>query len=393
MKLLRWKSVAFALLLGLFLAAITFGLRESFWSSSDYGLLSLSHPIHLEWRVSHWETFPAPGLVGHPGIPFYFASWVVVALVVPSFSAAGFDRYSEIIANAEAIYVANQAIAISLIALSSFLFVRVAARVAPFGVILAALGLWLGSSYQAVLTSTSLSIETFALPLNVLFLWILLRIAVATRISIADSLIAGLVAAFGYLMKLPYLCVAFGLAAAFLSSFIIHRVGLISALKRSLLSLVYFVLCIAMIGYVVIGAEGLEALLRFHESVLFHSGHYGTGEVGLLDASHAKAAFNSFITYGSFALWAALLLGLVTIASRTAGLIRDLSGSTPCWRSMASPGYHWSRSTCRAPNHAFFWEASLPCASLLQRFTWKLMVARSVSLAPRPSHSSTGCGT
>lgn len=276
-------------------------------------MLSLSHAIHLEWRLSHWESNPAPGLAGHPGIPFYFASWLAIALVVPSFSVAGFDRFSEIVANAESIYVANQAIAIVLVALSSYAYVRVATRVAPLGVILAALGLWLGSTYQAILTSTSLSIETFALLLNVLFLWILLRLAASPRISAANSVIAGAVAALGYLLKLPYLYVAFGLAAAFIASTVVHQTGFVRSLKSAALMTASFVVCVASVGYGVIGEAGFHALLRFHKSVLLHSGHYGEGESGVVQASHAKAAFSSFLTYGSMAPWVALMLGLTCV--------------------------------------------------------------------------------
>ena len=305
----RRTAVLVAVVLAAFLAVITFSLRGSFWSSQDYGMLSLSHAIHLEWRLSHGESFPAPGLAGHPGIPFYFASWLAVALVVPSFSVAGFDRFSEIIANAEPIYVANQVIAITLVALSSYAFVRVATRVVPIGVALAALGLWLGSTYQAILTSTSLSIETFALPLNVLFLWILLRLAASPKISTADAIMAGLIAALGYLMKLPYLYVACGLGAACLTSAFVHRVGIVQGLRSVALIAASCVLCVAAVGYSVIGEAGLNALLIFHKNVLFHSGHYGTGEIGLLQASHAKAALDSFLYYGSFAPWAALMFG------------------------------------------------------------------------------------
>lgn len=305
----RRTAVVTAIVLAAFLAALTFSLQGSFWTSQDYGMLSLSHAIHLEWRLSYGELFPAPGLAGHPGIPFYFASWLAVALVVPSVSAAGLDRFSEIIANAEAIYVANQTIAITVVALSSYAFVRIAARVVPIGVALAALGLWLGSTYQAILTSTSLSIETFALPLNVLFLWILLRLAASPKISTANAVMAGLIAALGYLMKLPYLYVACGLAAACLTSAVIHRVGIVQGLKSATLIASSFVLCVAAVGYSVIGEAGLDALLIFHKNVLFHSGHYGNGEIGLLQASHAVAAFDSFLFYGSFAPWAALMFG------------------------------------------------------------------------------------
>ena len=309
----RRRAVIIAVLLGVFLATMTFSLRGSFWTSQDYGMLSLSHALHLEQRLRHWESNPAPGLAGHPGIPFYFASWLAVALVVPPFSAAGFDRFSEIIANAEAIYVANQAIAIVLVALGCYAFVRVATSVATLGVILAALGMWLGSTYQAILTSTSLSIETFALPLNVLFLWILLRLAASPRISAADSVIAGVVAALGYLLKLPYLYVAFGLFAAFIASTIVHRTRFVRSLKTAALMTTSFVVCVAGVGYSVIGEAGFHALLRFHKSVLLHSGLYGEGESGVVQASHVKSALHSFLSYGSMAPWVALMLGLMCV--------------------------------------------------------------------------------
>ena len=321
------RAAAVAILLGMFLAVLTFSLRGSFWDANDYGLLSLSHAIHFEWRLTHWDSIPSPGLAGHPGILFYFASWLALALTIPSFLPADFERFSKIMANAEAIYIANQAIAIVVVALSAGAFVRVASRITSFGVILAALGIWLGSSYQSFMTSTALSIETFALQLNVLLLWILLKFTRTARISNGDLIIGGLVAASGYLMKLPYLYVAFGVIAAFTASCVINRATLIRTLSGLAIIVSTFMLAVAGIGYGVIGKLGFEDLLRFHEAVLLHSGHYGNGDIGVLQASHAKAAFNSFLAYGSTAPWLALILGLLCIGLTI----------TVAWTRKASP--------------------------------------------------------
>lgn len=315
----RRIAIVTAVALAAFLALLTFSLRGSFWTSQDYGMLSISHAIHLEWRLSHGESFPAPGLAGHPGIPFYLASWLAVFLVVPSFSGAGYERFSEIMANIETIYLANQAIAIALIAVSTYAFIRVTARVASAGVILVALGLWLGSSYQAILTSTALSIETFALPLNILFLWILLRLATHPRISVTDAVACGLVAALGYLLKLPYLYIAMGLGAAFIAHVVVNRTGMVHSAKNAAIMIASFLLCIGSIGYSVIGETALMELFRFHESVLFHTGYYGNGAPGVIDISHAKAALQSFLAYGSMAPWVALMLGFACIVFAVRG--------------------------------------------------------------------------
>jgi hypothetical protein len=309
----RRNAIVAAVALGVFLAFLTFGLRGSFWTSADYGMLSLSHAIHLEWRVNQWQNYPAPGLAGHPGIPFYFASWLAVALVVPSFSPGGFDRFSEIVANAEGIYVANQMIAIAVIVLSSYAFFRIARKVVSTRVALVALGMWLASTYQVLLTATSLSIETFAFPLNVLFLWMLVRLATDARISATNCLLAGLVAATGYLLKLPYLYVAVGLGAAILASVLINRRGVLHSVQSIVLMVDSFVLCVAGVGYAVLGEVALNALLNFHHDVIFHSGFYGSGAAGLVESSHAKAAWASLMKFGAFASWVALMLGFICV--------------------------------------------------------------------------------
>lgn len=316
------NALLIATVLGSALALLTFSLQGSFWLSQDYGMLSLAHALHLEWRLSHPGTLPAPGLAGHPGILFYFASWLAVAVIAPPSGTMDFGRFTQIMANAEAIYFANQAIAIAIVTLSAYAFVRVARRVAPMWVVLAALGLWLGSSYQAVLTSTALSIETFSLLLNTLFLWVLLRIAAASRISVLDALMAGMIAAFGYLMKLPYLYVAFGLAAALMASIAIHRPGIFHSLRGATLICISFALCVVGVGLTVIGEQGFKDLLQFHLNVLLHSGHYGTGASGIAETSHVKAAWDSFAVYGSMAPWLAVMLAPACIFVAISGRLR-----------------------------------------------------------------------
>ena len=44
----RRRAVIIAVLLGVFLATMTFSLRGSFWTSQDYGMLSLSHALSVE---------------------------------------------------------------------------------------------------------------------------------------------------------------------------------------------------------------------------------------------------------------------------------------------------------------------------------------------------------
>jgi hypothetical protein len=62
---------------------------ESFWISDDYAMLSMAHAINLEWRLNDRVCYPAPSLAGHPGVPFYIASWLAMKFSFP-ISSTGF---------------------------------------------------------------------------------------------------------------------------------------------------------------------------------------------------------------------------------------------------------------------------------------------------------------
>src|SRR5882762_8644558 len=48
---------------------------SSIWVGNDYAYLIISNGLNLSARLSDFAFYPAASMMGHPGVPFYFASW------------------------------------------------------------------------------------------------------------------------------------------------------------------------------------------------------------------------------------------------------------------------------------------------------------------------------
>jgi hypothetical protein len=141
---------------------------ESFWISDDYAMLSMAHAINLEWRLNDSVCYPAPSLAGHPGVPFYIASWLAMKFSFP-ISSTGFETFSEIVMHAEDFFLVTQKLAIILGGAGIFLFLLIAVRFVPFSIALLAIIAWMTISSQSLLTILSLSNDSFALLINTAF--------------------------------------------------------------------------------------------------------------------------------------------------------------------------------------------------------------------------------
>src|SRR5690242_12136498 len=52
----------------------------SFWTLTDYEPLGLADAMSMAYRLADLHLYYALGLTGHPGVPFYFLSWLALAL-------------------------------------------------------------------------------------------------------------------------------------------------------------------------------------------------------------------------------------------------------------------------------------------------------------------------
>ena len=74
-----WLPVAFAILC-LAIPPVLFVLYpSSFWANTDYEPLGLADALNLAYRLADRQMYPARGLMDHPGVPFYFMSWLALA--------------------------------------------------------------------------------------------------------------------------------------------------------------------------------------------------------------------------------------------------------------------------------------------------------------------------
>jgi hypothetical protein len=80
-----------------------------FWAANnDYVYLSLAHAIHFQTSL-HQNVESDYGLLSHPGVPFYFASWL--ALRVAALSDSGGDIVRSVLSHPDHFFWATRIIA------------------------------------------------------------------------------------------------------------------------------------------------------------------------------------------------------------------------------------------------------------------------------------------
>lgn len=272
---------------------------KPFWTmQDDYAYLALAHALNLESRLRDGVYYGDEGLLGHPGIPFYFVSWLCL-------------RAAALFAGAQ------DAIAYGLERPQGFLF---ATRVAAGAIAMTAVAatwrilhplppLWrtvaVGAFFAAGPESfyyglTFLGNETFALPLAALLFLALKRIVAVPPEHIGPWLILGAVSALGYAVKVLYLDVlAAAWAVACVDAWWYHRhssaVFIVESVKRVVAVSVAFVGVLAPLLLAVLGEEGFDYLMSFHWRVFTRAAHYGSGDASFVALSNIAQAVSHFI--------------------------------------------------------------------------------------------------
>jgi hypothetical protein len=197
--------------IGLLLAAglvatwltIVFVWPVQFWqANNDYVYLSLAHAINFETFL-HGRSYYDSALLNHPGIPFYFASWL--GLRAAELSNSGSDIVSLVPSDPDRFFMATRIIA-GLIGAASVgaAWMLLSGITAPWR-LLAILAFFAAAPASLRYGLILLGNETFALPLAVLLFW---AIGLCARASPAVNwpwLLLGAVAGLGYAVKLLYL--------------------------------------------------------------------------------------------------------------------------------------------------------------------------------------------
>ena len=51
-----------------------------FWTAGEAEWIALGNAMNLAYRVADLKMYSATGMSGHPGVPFYYMSWLALAL-------------------------------------------------------------------------------------------------------------------------------------------------------------------------------------------------------------------------------------------------------------------------------------------------------------------------
>lgn len=313
----RWPLLAAVLFVAI--PPLLFHLYpSSLWANTDYEAHGLCDALNMAYRLADLRLYRTVGLEDHPGVPFYFMSWLALALTGYPVASSGPGFFSAVTAHIEHYHGVGVWLAAGFGALGVGLLAATAQRLMASGAIAVGLLAWLGSTPATLLMFTTPSIDSFALLINALFFRVLVRMAHDREMSARVTALAAAVSAFAYLNKLSYIGVSLALAAAGILNLMLRRAGAGFAMRRCLLFTLVSLAIIVAVGCLMNGWDGFTSLLRFHRRIVFSSGLYGNGDQFVLNPNELGDAVAAMTRDRCFAMPIALAVGLVLVA---AGLI------------------------------------------------------------------------
>ena len=247
------------------------------------------------------------GLLSHPGVPFYFASWL--ALRAAALVDSGSDIVRSALSNPDHFFWATRIIAgligSAAIAAAWFLLRGITA---PWR-LLAILAFFAGAPASLRYGLVLLGNETFALPLAVLLFWAVSLCARASPKANWPWLLLGAVAALGYTVKLLYLdlLVAAVAVAAIDSCWESRRLNMtliIGLVRRTGLVAIAFLAVAGSILITTLGRGGLYVLLLFHKSLFTHSARMAMATLALYLPRQFMRPWFSWFAESDIALFA-----------------------------------------------------------------------------------------
>lgn len=285
-----------------------------FWTAGEAEWIAIGNALNMAYRIADLKMYSAIGMSGHPGVPFYYMSWLALALsgLPVAFSGEGF--FNAVLGRLDQFQTINICLAAIVGAAGIFLFAREARKLVPAWVVAAALLLWICSTPWTLIGFVSPTNETFGMLINAVFLCALARIATDEEFSPRVTALAAAVSAFAYLNKLSFINVALALAGASLLAFLFRRASARQYVKSTAL---FNAVCFGIIlfaGIFLIGWNEFLATLRFHKNVILGTGLYGSGSGSVVAGSAIVDALRSIPRDQVYCLAIAPVFGLLLMA-------------------------------------------------------------------------------
>ncbi len=284
-----------------------------FWTAGEAELIGLGDALNLAYRIADIRMYSAIGMWDHPGVPFYFMSWLALAFSGLPVASSGDGFLNAVFGRLGEYQMMNIWLAAIAGAAGIFIFTREARKLVPLWVIAAGLLTWIASTPWTLIAFVSPSNESFGLLINALFFCALVRVVNDERISPEVTIFAAGVGAFAYLNKLSFIYVFLTLAGVGVLSMLFRRVGIRKSLKGGALFAAVFVGSVLFVGFFIIGWNEFLHALRFHKNIMVGTGLYGSGDQTMVAGSQLLNALKAIPVDKVYCLAIAPVAGLVLI--------------------------------------------------------------------------------
>jgi hypothetical protein len=319
---LDWWALVLAVVFFSSCIFIAFSYPTSFWMVTDYEPLGLADALNMAYRLADRQMYEAAGMAYHPGVPFYLMSWLALALTGYPI-ASGDNFFSTVLGHVEDYHRMILILGALVGAGGVYVFTRAVRNLAPVGPIAAGVALWLVSTPATLLFFMSVGMDCFALLINGLFLAVMVRLAYEEDIDPSIVVFAGCVGALAYLNKLSYIYIPLALYAAIFMKLVFCRAGWLRGVWLLTVYLGTVVLIIIATAFLIIGWDSFRDLWRYHQSVIWGSELYGTGDQTVVSAGEVWRAIATIPVDRAYAVPIALFGGAgLAIAGLVTGLKR-----------------------------------------------------------------------
>jgi hypothetical protein len=319
-RLLSWSIAAAAVFF--LIPPVLFHLYpSSFWGDTDYQPLGLADALNMAYRIADLHIYRARGLEDHPGIPFYFTSWLALALTGYPVAWRNSGFFEAVINHVEIYHQITIWLGALTGAAGVYIFMRTVRPLVPGSVAATGLMVWLFSTPATLSMFLSPSIDSFAMLINALFLAVLVRAAHDDELRFSAPVLSAAAGAFAYLNKLPYIYVVLALAATGLVNFGLRRANWKRAGLHVVIFVVTFLMIVMAVGMAVLRRDGFHDLIEFHKLVFHGTGMYGTGEQAVVSSEAVWRALAEIPKQKAYAVFIALLGGpALVVVGFAAGL-------------------------------------------------------------------------
>ena len=110
---------------------LLFAYPISFWCSTDNEPVGLANALNMAYRLADLRLYPAEGMTNHPGVQFYFMSWLALAFTGYPVAGAGQEFFQAVIDHADDYFRPMIYVAALVGAAGVYLFARTALKLIP----------------------------------------------------------------------------------------------------------------------------------------------------------------------------------------------------------------------------------------------------------------------